>query len=102
MQEIAKNYFKSIQNGEEDKKLLEKLREIEATFSDNPAYLALLQSEYNTKGNQPMRPVEKKNVGETVSYVNSKNQTITETIQEYYSPYNNAKMPLSWLVLFLL
>ena len=51
MQEIAKNYFKSIQNGEEDKKLLEKLREIEATFSDNPAYLALLQSEYNTKGN---------------------------------------------------
>lgn len=33
-----------------------------------------------------MRPVEKKNVGETVSYVNSKNQTITETIQEYYSP----------------
>lgn len=42
------------------------------------------------------------NVGETVSYVNSKNQTITETIQEYYSPYNNAKMPLSWLVLFLL
>lgn len=41
-----------------------------------------------------MRPVEKKNVGETVSYVNSKNQTITETIQEYYSPYNNAKMPL--------
>lgn len=51
MQEIAKNYFKSIQNGEEDKNLLEKLREIEATFSDNPAYLALLQSEYNTKGN---------------------------------------------------
>ena len=51
MQEIAKNYFKSIQKGEEDKKLLEKLREIEATFSDNPAYLALLQSEYNTKGN---------------------------------------------------
>lgn len=51
MQEIAKKYFKSIQNGEEDKKLLEKLREIEATFSDNPAYLALLQSEYNTKGN---------------------------------------------------
>lgn len=49
-----------------------------------------------------MRPVEKKNVGETVSYVNSKNQTITETIQEYYSPYNNAKMPLSWMVLFLL
>ena len=45
MQEIAKNYFKSIQKGEEDKKLLEKLREIEATFSDNPAYLALLQSE---------------------------------------------------------
>lgn len=41
-----------------------------------------------------MRPVEKKNVGETVFYVNSKNQTITETIQEYYSPYNNAKMPL--------
>lgn len=51
MQEIAKNYFRSIQKGEEDKKLLEKLREIEATFSDNPAYLALLQSEYNTKGN---------------------------------------------------
>ena len=32
MQEIAKNYFKSIQKGEEDKKLLEKLREIEATL----------------------------------------------------------------------
>lgn len=43
-------WVKAIQNGEEDKKLLEKLREIEATFSDNPAYLALLQSEYNTKG----------------------------------------------------
>ena len=39
-----------------------------------------------------MRPVEKKNVGETVSYVNSKNQTITETIQEYYSPYNNTSV----------
>lgn len=40
-----------------------------------------------------MRPVEKKNVGETVSYVNSCNQTVTETIQEN-SPYNKAKMPL--------
>ena len=41
-----------------------------------------------------MRPVEKKNVGETVSYVNSCNQIVTETIQENYSPYNKAKMPL--------
>ena len=50
MQEIAKDYYQSIQNGEEDEKLLDKLRNIESNFSDNPAYVALLQSEYNTKG----------------------------------------------------
>ncbi len=50
MQEVAASYFHSIKNGEEDKTLLERLRKIEAQFSDNPAYLALLQSEYNTKG----------------------------------------------------
>ena len=50
MQEVAESYFHSIQNGEEDKSLLERLRRIEAHFSDNPAYVALLQSEYNTKG----------------------------------------------------
>lgn len=50
MQEVAANYFHSIQNGEGDKNLLERLRNIEAYFSDNPAYVALLQSEYNTKG----------------------------------------------------
>ena len=50
MQEIAKDYYHSIQNGEEDTKLLAKLRSIESNFSDNPAYVALLQSEYNTKG----------------------------------------------------
>lgn len=49
MQEMAASYFHSIQNGEEDKSLLERLRSIEAHFSDNPAYVALLQSEYNTK-----------------------------------------------------
>lgn len=50
MQEAAASYFRSIQNGEEDGRLLERLREIESHFSDNPAYLALIQSEYNTKG----------------------------------------------------
>ncbi len=50
MQEIAKDYFLSIQNGEDNKLLLEKLKKIESIFSDNPAYVALLQSEYNTKG----------------------------------------------------
>ena len=50
MEEIAKDYYQSILNGKEDKKLLDKLRSIESNFSDNPAYVALLQSEYNTKG----------------------------------------------------
>lgn len=50
MQEIATNYFRSIQDGEENQMLLEKLKKIEANFSDNPAYIALLQSEYNTRG----------------------------------------------------
>lgn len=50
MQDVAKDYYQSIQNGEEDAKLLDKLRNIEANFSDNPAYVALLQSEYKTKG----------------------------------------------------
>lgn len=42
-----------------------------------------------------MRPVEKKMVGETVSYVNSQNETVNEMIQERYSPYDKAKMPLA-------
>jgi len=41
-----------------------------------------------------MRPVEKKMVGETVSYVNSQNETVNEIVQERYSPYDKAKMPL--------
>ena len=51
MQDIAKEYYQSIQKGENDEELLDKLRCIESNFSDNPAYVALLQSEYNTKGN---------------------------------------------------
>lgn len=49
MMDVAKSYYQAIQRGEDDRSLLKKLREIEANFSDNPAYVALLQSEYNTK-----------------------------------------------------
>lgn len=41
-----------------------------------------------------MRPVKKKKVGERVSYLNSRNELIEEIVQERYSPYGKAKMPL--------
>lgn len=41
-----------------------------------------------------MRPVCKKKPGETVSYHNSRNELVVETIQERYKPYGKAKMPL--------
>lgn len=41
-----------------------------------------------------MRPIEKKGIGDTVSYVDSRNESVSERIQERYSPYNKAKMPL--------
>lgn len=41
-----------------------------------------------------MRPVEKKKKGEVVSYLDSQNQMVTETIKKSYSPYDTAKMPL--------
>lgn len=41
-----------------------------------------------------MRPVRKKKPGETVSYRNSRNELVEETVRERYSPYGKAKMPL--------
>ena len=41
-----------------------------------------------------MRPIVKKEPGESVSYLNSQNKTIVETILEHYVPYDTAKMPL--------
>ncbi len=41
-----------------------------------------------------MRPIKKKKAGETVTYLNSRNELIEEIVQERYSPYGKAKMPL--------
>ena len=42
-----------------------------------------------------MRPVEKKNPGETVHYLNSNNEEIVHTIQEHYPHYRDAIFPLT-------
>lgn len=41
-----------------------------------------------------MRPVEKKKMGEVVSYLDSQKQRVTVKVKERYSPYGAAKMPL--------
>ena len=51
MTETAKKYFKALDDGDAKKEeLREKLKRIEAEFSDNPAYLALIQLETQAKG----------------------------------------------------
>ena len=51
MVDIATQYFKELDEGDprKAKVLRERLTEIEAEFSDEPAYLALIRSEYNAK-----------------------------------------------------
>lgn len=51
MTETAKKYFKALDDGDAKKEeLREELKRIEAEFSDNPAYLALIQLETQAKG----------------------------------------------------
>ena len=51
MTETAKKYFKALDDGDANKEeLREELKRIEAEFSDNPAYLALIQLETQAKG----------------------------------------------------
>lgn len=51
MVEVATQYFKELDEGDVSKAavLKERLTEIEAEFSDEPAYLALIRAEYNSK-----------------------------------------------------
>lgn len=51
MVEIATQYFKELDEGNSSKaaELKERLTEIEAEFSDEPAYVALIKTEYNAK-----------------------------------------------------
>lgn len=51
MVEVATQYFKELDEGDASKAavLKERLTEIEAEFSDEPAYLALIRAEYNSK-----------------------------------------------------
>ena len=50
MAETAKAYFEALDKGKDNKdELKEQLEQIEAEFSDNPAYLALIQMEYQSK-----------------------------------------------------
>lgn len=51
MVEVATEYFKELDEGDASKasELRERLIEIEAEFSDEPAYLALIRAEYNSK-----------------------------------------------------
>lgn len=51
MVEVATRYFKELDEGDASKaaELKERLTEIEAEFSDEPAYLALIRAEYNSK-----------------------------------------------------
>lgn len=51
MVEVATQYFKDLDEGDASKAavLKERLTEIEAEFSDEPAYLALIRAEYNSK-----------------------------------------------------
>lgn len=51
MVDVATRYFKELDEGNPSKaaELKERLTEIEAEFSDEPAYLALIKAEYNAK-----------------------------------------------------
>lgn len=51
MVDVATQYFKELDEGDPEKaqSLRERLTEIEAEFSDEPAYLALIRTEYNAK-----------------------------------------------------
>lgn len=51
MVDVATQYFKELDNGDPSKakELRERLTQIEAEFSDDPAYLALIRTEYNAK-----------------------------------------------------
>ena len=51
MVDIASEYFKELDEGDPAKaaSLKERLTEIEAEFSDDPAYVALIKAEYNAK-----------------------------------------------------
>ena len=49
MERVAADYYRKLSEGEDDKNLLDALRQIELDFSDDPAYVALLRAEYKTK-----------------------------------------------------
>lgn len=49
MERVAADYYRKLSEGEDDKSLLDALRQIELDFSDDPAYVALLRAEYKTK-----------------------------------------------------
>ena len=51
MVDVATRYFKELDEGNPAKaaELKDRLTEIEAEFSDEPAYLALIKAEYNAK-----------------------------------------------------
>lgn len=49
MERMAADYYRKLSEGQDDKALLDELRQIETNFSDDPAYVALLRAEYKTR-----------------------------------------------------